>query len=83
VFDLEGYSPTENIWQKIMDIKHAHKSNNSNKNRMNMKRTERLVRAKNCFYAPFEQTDQVFITNYHSYTCFKNDQKNVLAQGHY
>ena len=62
---MDGYSDSENLWQKIMDIKLSHqKSGMMNKNRMNMKLNDRVVRCKNCFFAPFEQTDQVFITNY-------------------
>ena len=32
MFDLHPYSPYENVWQKIMDIKQTSKNNN-NKNR--------------------------------------------------
>jgi hypothetical protein len=51
------------MWVKILDMKSPHK----NGQRMNIRVPERDVRCKNCFYAPFEQTDQVFITNFGSY----------------
>ena len=80
VFPVTGYSNDENLWQKIMDIKLSHqKSGITNKNRMNIKVNDRNVRCKNCFFAPFEQTDQVFITNYQSYKTYKNQQKSWYA----
>lgn len=48
------------------------KSTQKNSHRINIRTNERIVRCKNCFYAPFEQTDQVFITNYGSYKQFKD-----------
>lgn len=54
-FPVLGYSNDENIWQKIMEIR-SDKSKNR-PSRQNIKVNERIVRCKNCFYAPFEQTD--------------------------
>lgn len=53
VFSYPGYHDAENMWVKILDMKSPHK----NGQRQNIRVNERAVRCKNCFYAPFEQTD--------------------------
>lgn len=78
MYPLPGYHDAENIWVKILDMKSPHKSGQ----RQNIKVAERVVRCKNCFYAPFEQTDQVFITNYGSYKLFKDSCKTNFQATH-
>ena len=73
-FPYPGYHDAENMWIKILDMKSSNKSGQ----RLNTKVNERIVRCKNCFYAPFEQTDQVFITNYGSYKQFKDSCKTAF-----
>lgn len=79
MYSFPGYHDAENIWQKILDMKSPHK----NSHKFNIRVNERIVRCKNCFYSPFEQTDQVFITNYGSYKEFKDQSKTHIAQVHF
>jgi hypothetical protein len=75
LFPVPGYHEQENIFIKILDLK----SSNRNSHRINVRATDRILRCKNCFYAPFEQTDQVFITNFGSYKHFKDQGKTNIS----
>ena len=65
-FELEGYTESENLWQKIMDIRNGRAGQASLKSIQNLKQSERVIRSEDFVYTPFEITSKLFITDYPS-----------------
>ena len=58
IFPKDDYLDSENLWQKIMDIR------NGQRDRFNLKTSHRIVRAASGYYAAIDHVNQLFITDY-------------------